>query len=210
MTDLQTKYEVVVNPHVKAKERINMNRRKFLLSSSFLLSATAVLGTPSLLAQTTPEGSSAGPPKGPDLPEALTAEEQTRVKDSIMSEDMKNFWGKGYSCAETGLMVALRYMKKPENLVWAAAGFGGGIGHQDLCGFLTAGIIAISLHTGDLDMEKRAAKAHCGQAVREYWGWWLKTAPLHCSEIREGHKSLDVCHRIGRLAAAKLESLIKA
>ena len=170
---------------------------------------TSRLEPSSLLAQTTSESSPASPPKGPDLLEELTPEELARVKDSIMSEDMKNFWGKGYSCAETGLMVALRYMKKPEDLVWAAAGFGGGMGHQDLCGFLTAGIIAIGLHAGDLEMEKREAKTQCGRTVREYWGWWLENAPLHCSEIREGRQGFNVCQRIGRLAAARLESLFK-
>lgn len=194
---------------MKAIEKVNMHRRKFLLTSSFLLSATAVLETSSLLAQTAPEGSPAGSPKGSDLPGALTPEELERVKDSIMSEDMKNFWHRGYSCAETVLMVALRFMKKPEDLVWAAAGFGGGMGHQDLCGFLTSGILAIGLHTGDLKVEKNSARRHCGQAVHEYWMWWLETAPLHCPEIREGHQDFNVCHRIGRLAAAKLESLFK-
>jgi hypothetical protein len=202
MTDPQAKPKAVVSPHTKADGGVNIHRRKFLLTSSFLVSATAVLEPSSLLAQTTP--------KGPDLLEALTPQELARVKESIMSEDMRNFWGKGYNCAETGLMVSLRFMKKPENLVWAAAGFGGGMGHQDLCGFLTSGIMAIGLHTGDLEMEKRAAKTHCGRTVREYWRWWLETAPLHCSEIREGRRSFDVCHRIGRLAAAKLESLFKA
>jgi len=199
---------------MKANERVNMNRRKFLLSSSVLLSATAVLETSSLLAQTTPDGSPSGSPdsspKGPDLPEELTSEELARVKNSVMSEDMQNFWGKGYSCAETGLVVALRFMKKPEDLVWAAAGFGGGMGHQDLCGFLTAGIMAVGLHAGDLKMEKSAAKRQCSQAVHEYWTWWLEAAPLHCPEIREGHQGFNVCHRIGRLAAAKLEGLLKA
>ena len=202
MTDPQAKSKAVVRPNMKGIERVKMHRRKFLLTSSFLLSATAVLETSSLLAQTTP--------KGPDLLEALTPEELAQVKKSIMSEDMLNFWGKGYSCAETGLMVALRFMKKPENLVWAAAGFGGGMGQKDLCGFLTSGIIAIGLHAGDLDMEKRDAKTHCGRTVREYWTWWVETAPLHCSEIREGHQGFNVCARIGRLAAAKLESLFKA
>ena len=74
---------------MKETETVNMHRRKFLLSSSLLLSATAVLETSSLLAQTTP--------KGPDLPEALTPEELALVKNSIMSEDMQNFWHKGHS-----------------------------------------------------------------------------------------------------------------
>jgi hypothetical protein len=195
---------------MKKNERGRMNRRKFLLTSSLLLSSTAIFESCSSLAQTKPASSPEALPKGPVLLDALTPEEMTLVKDSVMSEDMRNFWGKGYSCAETGLMVALRFMKKPEDLVWAAAGFGGGMGQHDLCGFLTSGIIAIGLHAGDLEEEKSEAKKLCGGKVREYWTWWLETAPLHCSEIREGRQGFDVCHRIGRLAAAKLESLMKA
>lgn len=217
MTDLQVESKAIVSTHMEGNERLNMNRRKFLLTSSILLSATAVLESCSSLAQTTPvttpvttpESSPAGTPKSSDLLDALTPDELARIKDSIMSEDMQNFWGKGFSCAETGLIVALRLMKKPEDIVWAAAGFGGGMGQQDLCGFLTSGIIAIGFHTGELEMERSVAKKHCGGKVREYWTWWLETAPLHCSEIREGHQGFDVCHRIGRLAAAKLESLFK-
>ena len=101
-------------------------------------------------------------------------------------------------------------MKKPEDLVWAAAGFGGGMYHQDLCGFLTTGIMALGLHAGDLKAESNAAKQRCMKNVNAYWTWWTENAPLHCAEIREGHQNFDACHRIGRLAAAKLESLMKA
>ncbi|MBN2318616.1 MAG: C_GCAxxG_C_C family protein [Acidobacteria bacterium] len=195
---------------MKSTETINMHRRKFLLSSSFLLSATAVLETSSLLGQTLPVGSPSGSPKGPDLSEALSPEELARVKESVMSEDMQNFWHKGYSCAETGLMVALRFMKKPEDLVWAASGFAGGLMHQDLCGFLTSGVMAIGLHAGDLKEEKNAAMMKCSQAVNEYWAWWQENAPIHCAEIREGREPMDfkVCERLGRLATAKVESLL--
>jgi hypothetical protein len=101
-------------------------------------------------------------------------------------------------------------MKKPEELVWAAGGFGGGMGHQDLCGFLTAGVMAIGLYTGNLGTSKNDAKALCSRKVDAYWTWWESKAPLHCSEIREGHANFKVCHRLGRLAAAELESLLKA
>jgi hypothetical protein len=210
MTDPKAKPKIVDGFHMKANERVNMHRRKFLLSSSVLLSATAVLESCASLTQPAPESLPAASPKGPVLLETLTPEELVIVKGSAMSEDMQNFWGKGYSCAETGLMVALRHMKKPEDLVWAATGFGGGMGQQDLCGFLTSGIIAIGLHAGDLEVERSEAKKLCGEKVREYWTWWLETAPLHCSEIREGRQGFNVCNRIGRLAAVKLESLLKA
>jgi hypothetical protein len=107
-------------------------------------------------------------------------------------------------------VVALRLMKRPEDLVWAAGGFGGGMGHQDLCGFLTAGIMAIGLNTGALKLEKKEARERCSREVREYWDWWTSMAPLHCSDIREGRKDFKVCYRLGRLASAKLENLLKA
>jgi hypothetical protein len=107
-------------------------------------------------------------------------------------------------------MVSLRHMKKSEDLAWAAAGFGGGMGRQDLCGFLTGGIIAISLYAGSLNLEKGEAKKRCGQKVSEYWDWWASTAPLHCRDIREGHKGFNVCGRLGKLSCATLEKLLSA
>jgi hypothetical protein len=197
---------------MKTLETANMHRRKFLLTSSFFLSGAAALKTSALLAQTAPATGTANPPKRPALPEELSLEEQARVKDSIMSSDMQNFWHKGYSCAETGLMVALRFMKKPEDMVWMASGFAGGLMHQDLCGFLTSGVMAIGLHSGDLKMEKNAAMMQCSQKVQQYWTWWTEMAPLHCAQIREGREPMDfkVCERLGRLATAKIESLLKA
>ncbi len=105
-------------------------------------------------------------------------------------------------------MVSLRLMKKPEELVWVAGGFGGGMQHQDLCGFLTAGFMAIGLHSGTLNIEKKDAKARCSQNVNSYWSWWSSTAPLRCSAIREGRKDFKVCLRLGKLASIKLEELL--
>jgi hypothetical protein len=187
---------------MKDKKTVDIRRRAFLASSSFMLLGAASLQAYSLALQATPNG--------PDLSDELSPEELELVKPSVMSEDMQNFWHKGYGCAETGLMVALRFLKKPEDLVWIATGFAGGLGHQDLCGFLTSGVMAIGLHAGNLNVERNAAQARCNQMVQEYWSWWSKNAPLHCSEIRQGHGDFNVCHRLGRLATAKVESLIKA
>jgi hypothetical protein len=186
---------------MKRKEISNMPRRNFLACSSFLLLGAASLQSSPLFAQTTP--------KGPDVSEALSPEELEQVAGSTMSEDMENFWHKGHSCAETGLIVALRFMKKPEDLVWTASGFAGGLGHQDLCGFLTSGIMALGIHAGDLKIDTNTAKMRCMQMTQEFWTWWTETAPLHCSEIRQGHQDFNVCHRIGRLATAKIESILK-
>lgn len=107
------------------------------------------------------------------------------------------------------MAVALRYMKKPENLIWFAGAFGGGLNNKDLCGFLTAGEMAIGIYSGDLKLERKAAKDICGRKSREFWQWWSATAPLHCSEITEGRTNNKVCMRLGKLAAAKVENLIR-
>jgi len=186
---------------MKMAECTGMRRRDFLSSASLLvIGAATVKASPF---------SSQSAIKGPDLPEMLSAAEAESVKDSIMATDMSNFWGKGYSCAETGFAVALRFMEKPEDLVAVAGGFGGGMMHQDLCGFLTAGIMAIGLQTGSMGVEKNVAKERCSRLVNDYWDWWVSNAPLHCSDIREGREDFKVCHRLGQLAAVRLERLLK-
>jgi len=183
-------------------ETIKVQRRAFLTATPLLIWSAGALNALPFTSQNAP--------KGPELSEKLSPSELEIANKSVMSRDMENFWGKEYSCAETGLVVALRFMKKPEELVWVAGGFGGGIGHQDLCGFLTAGIMAIGLHMGTLNITKNTAKTVCRQRVDAYWKWWTSTAPLHCSDIREGHEGFEVCNRLGRLATAKLETLLKA
>ncbi len=101
-------------------------------------------------------------------------------------------------------------MKKSEDLIWFAGAFGGGLNNKDLCGFLTAGHMAIGIYAGDLKLERKAAKEICGRKAREFWQWWVSTAPLHCSEIRLGRTDAKVCHRLGKLAAAKTEDLIRS
>ncbi len=176
-------------------------RRKLILSAPFAFLGATTLHAMNSFAQDVP--------RGPDLSEKLSPAELEMTGKSAMAVDLDNYWHKGYSCAESELMVALRFMKKPEDLVWVAAGFGGGMGHQDLCGFLTAGIMAIGIYAGSEKIEAKEAKMRCSRKTSEYWTWWASTAPLHCREIREGRNDFNVCHRLGKLAAVKLESLLK-
>jgi hypothetical protein len=183
------------------KDFTTMGRRDFIAASSFWALGTSLTGA-NLLAQE-PE------PEKPVLLEELTPGELELVESSAMATDLKNFFGKGYSCAESGLAVALRHIEKPEELVWVACGFGGGLYHADLCGFLTAGVMACGLVAGDLAVEQKEAKNQCRQMVKSYWQWWTSMAPLHCKEIREGRTDFKVCHRLGKLASAKLEELFE-
>jgi hypothetical protein len=100
-------------------------------------------------------------------------------------------------------------MKKSEDLIWFAGAFGGGLNNKDLCGFLTAGEMAIGIYAGDLKLERKAAKEVCSRKSGEFWRWWTSTAALHCSEIREGRTDFKVCQRLGKLASAKVEDLIR-
>ncbi len=145
---------------------------------------------------------------GSKLPEELTAAELEAVKKSTMAGEIDNYFGKGFSCAESLLMVGLRHLRLPENLVWAAAGFGGGMQHREACGFLTAGIMDLGLAAGQLKMERPEAKEWSQQRVNAYWSWWTAQAPLRCADIRKEGTNSKVCRRLGFLAAAEVEKLI--
>jgi len=186
---------------MKKLSEATLSRRNFMGLLPGMLAGTSMLAAPHLL--------SLRQQKEPSLKEELTPEELQNVEKSVMAKDLANYFGKDYSCAESLLMVSLRYLKKPEELVWFAAGFGGGIYHKDLCGFLTSGIMAIGLSSGMLDMARKEAKNRCRDLVKEYWKWWRTVAPLHCAEIRKDGTSSKVCSRLGRLAAAKTEELLK-
>ena len=179
--------------------RTVLGRRQFVASSSFLMLGVGCLDALQVALQ--------APLKGVDLKEELTPGEVELVNHSTMAKDLDNFFGKGYSCAESGLAVGLRFLKKPEELAWVAGGFGGGLGQRDLCGFLTAGVMAIGLYAGALGLDRKDATQLCSQKTREYWTWWASTAPLHCAEIREGRTDYKVCLHLGKLAAVELERL---
>lgn len=178
-----------------------IRRRDFLVTSSLLLPGAGLSAR---------SGASEQPAaRTPELKGELTPAEIEIVSGSVMAKDLDDYFGKGFNCAESALVVALRFLKKPEELAWAASGFGGGLGRKDLCGFLTAGAMAIGVYAGSLQQERKASKDLCGRRVAELWEWWAATAPLHCSEIREGRTDFRVCQRLGRLAAAKVEQLIR-
>jgi hypothetical protein len=142
------------------------------------------------------------------LPEELTILELETVRKSTMAGELDNYFGKGYSCAESLLMLGLRYLHLSEELVWVAAGFGGGMQHREACGFLTAGIMDLGLAAGQLKMERPEAKEWSKQRVNAYWSWWTTQAPLRCADIRKEGTRSKVCRRLGLLAAAEVEKLI--
>ena len=144
-----------------------------------------------------------------EVSEVLTPEELKIVNGSVMARDLLNYYKQGYNCAESFFYVALKFMKKPRKLFWIASGFGGGLGRKDLCGFLTGGVMAIGLSVGKLKVSREEAKEIGENKVDEYWQWWANLAPYRCSGIKTEGRTSEVCKRVGRLAAARVEELIK-
>jgi hypothetical protein len=140
----------------------------------------------------------------------LSPDEQKWVEESALAKDLRNYFGTGYSCAESMLAASLRKLGKPEEWVWAAAGFGGGMYNRDLCGFLTGGIMALGVAAGMLEMPRREAKQNCGRLVKDYWDWWKEQAPLRCSKIRTEAATSAVCTNLGLLSAAKIEEYLQS
>ena len=177
----------------------DLSRRRFITSASSLFFGVSLF----------PYIGTAGQQEiqSPEPLEKLSQEQLDWIEKSNMAADMKNFFGQGYSCAESLLIVSLRFMNKSEDLVWAAAGFGGGLYHKDLCGFLTGGIMSIGFFAGTLNKERKEAKEVCSDLVKQYWKWWTSRYPLRCAEIRPEGSPRSICENLGKLSAAKLEEM---
>lgn len=186
---------------MKRRDVLVMPRREFMASFP------AVLLGGKLLESSEPWLSTGQKPR--EVREELTPEELKIINRSVMAKDLLNYYKNGYNCAESILMVSLKFMKKPKKLFWVASGFGGGIGHKDVCGFLTGGVMAIGLSVGKLKVGREEAKEIWVKKVDEYWKWWPSLAPYHCSGIKTEGRTSEVCKRVGRIAAAKVEDLIR-
>lgn len=177
-----------------------MPRRTFIASGMLL--GNSLFGIPPSLRSAAQAGRKAK--------ETLSPDEKGWIDGSTMAKDLQKYFGQDFSCAESLLLVALRYLEKPEDRVWAAAGFGGGMYNRDLCGFLTGGIISLGIASGTLKMPRNEAKKYCSDLVRQYWKWWGSQAPYHCAEIRTPDTTSSVCVNLGLLSAAKIEEWLGA
>ena len=185
---------------MRTKRMAGLDRRSVLSSASLWVSGSFLVGLSSR--------PGANLQTAQDLPEELTPSELETVKRSSMAGELEDYFGKGYSCAESLLLVGLRYLHLSADLVWAAAGFGGGMQHREACGFLTAGIMDLGLAAGRLSVERPEAKDWSKKRVNDYWSWWTTRAPLRCADIRKEGTSPKVCRRLGLLAATEVERLI--
>jgi hypothetical protein len=182
-------------------KKINLDRRDFMFSASGILAGICFRSQMSRLY--TPFD------QKKKLADELNEKEAEIVKNSSMAENLMNYFGRGYSCAESILMVSLDFIDLPDKFIWAACGFGGGMGKKDLCGLLTGGFMGLGFAAGEFGENRNNSKSKCSAAVNEYWRWWQSQAPLKCENIRTPGTSSKVCVRLGKLAAAKAQSLIE-
>lgn len=139
---------------------MSQSRREFLGVSCACLGLMAALDLKAFPEQSGPEGASMVKWTGQHLNEG--------------------FWS-----ADSILLSAVKYLKKPEEIVGVATGFGGGMGRKDLCGFVTGGVMAIGLFSGAVKGGDKAGRQKCQRLTKEYLDWWAKTNPLHCGEIKQ-------------------------
>jgi hypothetical protein len=182
------------------KEKLcGLSRRRFINSLSPL--AVGCLGLPTLAERLTAQ-------EKPGFWTEFTAEEQRDIDSSVMAQDMTNYAGHGYGCAECSLMVGLRYLGEPEERLGAAAVFSGGFGKGDLCGYFTGSMMAIGIAARKLHEDRSAMREFANPRRDEYYEWWQSRGPLHCSDLREMYDGSDQFLRMGQRAVVKLEELI--
>ena len=143
------------------------------------------------------------------LCQPFTAEEKELMQKSVLARDIENYAGKGYSCAESMLIVSLRFLEKPEECVHAAAAYGGGLGKGDLCGLLTGCMMVIGFAGGQMHQNRLQMKKTVRDLSNEFWAWWESWAPIHCRDLRKDYEGREEYLRMCKRVAVKLEELIK-
>lgn len=184
---------------MKRENTPGLTRRRFLHSLSPV--AVGCLGVPCL-------GKSLTAQDKQGFWSEFTPEEQRVINASVMAQDMRNFAGHGYGCAECALGVGLNYLGEPQQQLGAAAVFSGGFGKGDLCGFFTGSMMSIGIAARKLHEDRSAMRAFANPRRDEYYDWWVSRGPLHCSDLRELYDGSDQFLRMGQRAVAKLEELI--
>ncbi|MFW6140338.1 MAG: C-GCAxxG-C-C family (seleno)protein [Acidobacteriota bacterium] len=182
-------------------KKVNLNRRDFMLSASGILAGICF--------RTQMGGLHTPFDQKKELAEELSEKEAEIVQSSSMAQDLMNYFGRGYSCAESILMVSLNFVDLSDECVWPACGFGGGMGRGNLCGLLTGGFMGLGFAAGEIGENRNSGKSKCSAAVNEFWEWWQSQAPLKCEDIKKPGTSSKVCVRLGKLAAAKIQDLIE-
>ena len=177
-----------------------MNRRSFLGSVSLLLTGGSLIGTTSPYKAKVQESH--------NLWTEFTVEEKKIIDSSVMAKDIITFNPEEYSCAESIFKAAIRFLGKTEDLVNIAAGFGGGLHYEDLCGLLTGGIMSIGLSLDDRFENRQDLHEYTEIVVPHYFEWFQSLAPIHCRDLEPQYNGKEEYLRMCQRVAAKVEELI--
>ena len=115
---------------------------------------------------------------GPKALQAYGTAQAQPMAEMTLKHLTEGFWS-----ADSLLLSAAKHLKKPEEIVQVAVGFGGGMHTKDLCGFLTGGIMAIGLFAGPTQGKDKESRQKCIRLTKEYWAWWENNFKLHCRDI---------------------------
>jgi C_GCAxxG_C_C family probable redox protein len=144
--------------------------------------AGAFTAIPAWAGQEEPKATHSAPP---DLVWELSPAEQESAKSSRMVAHALQLKREGgYNCAELILTAAIKCYDLPPKTGEAAAAFGGGVGHGELCGFLTGASMAL----GVLAFKGGGERAEVKKLLKKWndalWTWWTSLAPLNCRDLR--------------------------
>lgn len=120
-----------------------------------------------------------------DLVRELSIEEGESAKSSrLVAQALRLRREGGYNCAELILTAVLKCYDLPPKIGEAAAAFGGGVGHGELCGFLTGASMALGVLAFQHGGERAEVKKRLQIWNDALWTWWRSHAPLDCRDLR--------------------------
>ena len=104
--------------------------------------------------------------------------------------------------------TTLKYLRKPEELVWLATGLGGGMGRREICGLYSAAMLSLGLAAslrGPGREEGRALVKTQGDLFGEWWSSW---SPLRCEELKPYYNGDGYTRMVRRVACALERHLV--
>jgi len=105
------------------------------------------------------------------------------------------YFDSGYNCAESMLLVFLEAFDKDKSIVKLTTPLGRGIGgKKDICGVLTAGVLAIGLKYGRTSPDQEKDEAY--KKASEYYNCFSSKFKTKCCEIRTKDKGREVCREV--------------
>ena len=180
------------------KKKTGINRRLFLCQLPLFFAGGYALAASS--------NTGSGENNSLRLWDPFTPEETELIKRSGFSREIIQYARKKTSCAESLLMTSLKFLGKPDEWAGVAGGFGGGFGRGELCGLLTAGVMALGIAARIKHQERQAFLSDIKQKRDRYWQWWISRSPLYCREMRKQYDRQGYFRMIQRVAA-KIEEL---